>query len=81
MSYVDLSNANIEEPAPGEWVAFGTVGIVSSLPGFQQEVARIRTGEFEAISVENAIAELTRRGEMTGHEAIGARRRALGAAA
>lgn len=81
MSYVDLSDANIEETAPGAWVAFGTIGIVSSLPGWRQEVARLRTGEFEEISVDDAIAELTRRGEMTGHEAIAARRRAIGGAA
>lgn len=81
MSYVDISQARIREVAPGEWVAFGMYGIIANVTGRQTKIAEILDGEFEEISVDDAISELTRRGEMTGHEAIAARRRATGAAA
>lgn len=70
-----LANARIEESDPGCWQATVHVDVFEVVDGMREKTKELIAGRFE-ISIDDAIAELTRRGDMTGHEAIGARRRA-----
>lgn len=69
----------IEEFEPGCWQAT-IIENVYILDNLTRSKVREVVLDRREILVDDAIAELTRRGEMTGHEAIAARRRSMEAA-
>ena len=73
-----LASARIEESDPGCWQATVHADVFEVVDGMRKKTKELIAGRFE-ISIDAAIAELMRRGDMTGHEAIAARCRALGA--
>lgn len=70
-----LSASRIEEFDLGRWQAIKLIEVIHMIDGTPRKVGETVIDRHE-ISIDDAIAELTRRGEMTGHEAIAARRRA-----
>jgi len=81
VSDIDLSDAILMEISPGRWTAFFRIEIKSNLNGWLHTVAEVVGDELGSVSADAATAELVRRGEMTGHEAMSARLRAMGGAA
>lgn len=60
---IDISSARIDETKPGRWTASAMQQVSGQIDGVRAKVAEVVT-DMREISAADAIAELTRRGDM-----------------